>query len=75
MYDYLYSRVPLPDSDLPPDTAFQTKDLDCVLAHYLIDADGRLRCCRSVAEDEPDEAGAEDTDHHGDVRFETFTQR
>src|SRR5689334_3012960 len=69
MYDYLYSRVPLPESDLPPGTAFQTKDLDRVLAHYVIDADGRLRRCGSMAEDEPDEAGAEDTEFHGDVRF------
>jgi hypothetical protein len=72
MYDILYSRVPLPDCDLPTDAGYQTKDFDCLLEHYAIDNDGRLLRCRSMAEDPLDLADAEDTQYHGDVRFYTI---
>ena len=69
MFDYLYSRYPLPGCDLPSETEFQTKDFDCCLEHYVIAADGRLLRCRSFAEDMVELAAAEDTEHHGDIRF------
>jgi hypothetical protein len=71
MYDTIYSRIALPDCDLPPEADYQTKDLDCFLEHYLIDTDGRLLRCRSIAEDPLDPSGAEDTHYHGDLRFGT----
>ena len=71
MFDYLYSRVPLPECDLPAGTELQTKDLGCFLEHYVIDEAGRLLRCASMADDPLDLAGAEDTRHHGDVRFYT----
>jgi hypothetical protein len=69
MFDYLYSRYKLPGSDLPPETEFQTKDLDCGLEHYVIAADGRLLRCHSRAEDMVELTAAEDTEYHGDIRF------
>lgn len=69
MFDYLYSRYKLPGCDLPPETEFQTKDLDCGLEHYVIAADGRLLRCRSLADELVKLTDATDTEHHGDIRF------
>lgn len=69
MFDFIYSQRPLPECELPPGTAFQTKDLDCLLGHYVITAEGRLLRCRSVDEESVDLVGAVDTEHHGDIRF------
>lgn len=69
MFDYIYSRHPLPECDLPPETEFQTKDLDYCLEHYVIAADGRLLRCRSIAEELVELMDATDTEHHGDIRF------
>ena len=33
MFDYIYSRHPLPECALPFETAFQTKKLDCCLEY------------------------------------------
>jgi hypothetical protein len=72
MYDIVYSRVPLPDCDLPADTEYQTKDFERLLEHYLIDSDGRLLRCRSQAEDPLDPTDAEDIRFHGEVHFGTW---
>ena len=69
MFDYLSSHMPLAECDVVSETEFQTKDLECVLAHYVIDAFGHLLRCRSIADDPLDLTGAEDTHHHGDIRF------
>ncbi|SUS07760.1 conserved hypothetical protein [uncultured Defluviicoccus sp.] len=74
MYDRLYSRIPLPDCNLPTDIELQTKDLECLLDCYVIDADGRLLLCQSRPDDPPDPTGAEDTGYHGDLCFYTLSE-
>lgn len=69
MFDYIYSRQPLPECDLAPQMEFQTKNFDCCLEHYVIEADGRLLRCGHLAEESVDLTDAEDTEYHGDIRF------
>lgn len=68
MFDTIRCRYPLPRPE-HQDLEFQTKDLDSLLDHYLISADGRLvRQGRVIA-------GTADRDvtrpFHGDLRFYT----
>jgi hypothetical protein len=43
MFDQIKLEVPLPDTDeVPTDTIFQTKDLECMLDDYVIASDGHL---------------------------------
>ena len=74
MYDRIYSMVQLPDCELPTAMELQTKDLECLLDCYVIDAEGRLLLCRTLPDGLPDLAGAEDTGYHGDLCFYTFSE-
>jgi hypothetical protein len=69
VFDHIYSHLPLPESNLSPDTAFQSKNLDCLLERYAITADGRLLRCSSIADTPLDLADPVDTAYHGDLRF------
>ena len=69
MFDFVYSQRPLPECDLPPETAFQTKNFERLLEHYVITTEGRLLRCQSMDEERVDLVGAVDTEYHGDIRF------
>jgi hypothetical protein len=57
MFDYLHCQCALPGLDDPTSLEFQTKDLDCCMAHYTITADGRLVTAEYRTEDHSDPTG------------------
>lgn len=80
MFDTLRCDYPLPDPEFQERT-FHTHDLGCLLDHYHIDADGRLRQIRRKLHVARDDRAArqpperEDTHYHGDLRFHAKTAK
>jgi hypothetical protein len=66
MFDEIKVEFPMPeDWQTWQAKTFQTKDLECLLSHFVITADGRL-----VHEED----GQEVEDYHGDIIFYKFDE-
>ena len=80
MFDTLRCDYPLPDPEFQERT-FHTNDLGCLLDHYRIDTDGRLRQIRRKLHVPRDDRAvrqapeSEDTHYHGDLRFYANTAK
>lgn len=64
MFDNVRCEMPLPVEWEPDDGFWQTKDLECALLRYTIQADGRLHRAASTW---PAEEPAGYVPHHGDI--------
>jgi hypothetical protein len=66
MFDNLICEMPIPGEPKPKELIFQTKDLDCQLDSYRINAEGRL-----LVQERWDKP-IKQVDFHGLLNFYTF---
>lgn len=71
LFDTITCEVPLPEAE-HQDLEFQTKDLECLMLHYVITRDGRLvrKAGRGLLQGPVRDST---WPHHGDLRFYTST--